>query len=51
MGDCDAVEGHMNKYFQANAFYTNVASDRHYRFLRRHQLMQQFLDEDAQGLR
>lgn len=52
MVTCTAVDPpNSDKYVDTDNFYTQVAGDRFENFIIRHNLMQQFLHEDAAGLR
>ena len=52
MADCAKVDvEHADTYFARVSFYGAFMSKRLEHFLRRHNLMQQFIDEDAAGMR
>jgi hypothetical protein len=51
MGDCWSVDNHEEKYFKAQDLYDSVFSGRYIRFVRRHNLEQQLMREDEEGLR
>jgi hypothetical protein len=47
----DADYGQHDRYYEAATFYEGVSADRYYRFIVRHNLLQQLRREDEQGLR
>jgi hypothetical protein len=52
MIDCGKVDGqHSDTYFEVQRFYHDVMADRWYNFIRRHNLMNQFMQEDKKGIR
>jgi hypothetical protein len=54
LAECFQVDTDQNdhyKYHQAELFYKEVASDRYFHFLVRHNLLEQLMREDKQGLR
>lgn len=52
MTDCARVDDtHFSNYHDAHEFYYGIFNDRLFRFMKRHNLFQQFTTEDAEGKR
>lgn len=52
MIDCTKVDGqHSDTYDELQKFYFGVIADRWYDFIKRHKLMNQFMQEDEKGMR
>ncbi len=47
----DVDYDHHDRYYESATFYQEVSADRYYRFVVRHNLLQQLRREDKQGLR